>query len=348
AGRPQRPAGGDWPEAPDEAWDALLAGLPADVQAFVDRTKVPRVHFTRDRRTGRGRLWIKFDTPMSKYAFALGQSEEEVFGTTSVVDIMRKAVHQTFGDDVALAPTEQMADGQSAPPFGKLPEEQQRNIKAQLTREKLSRTPGVTMGFPAASRESSGSDSHDASSSPSTDDGVHRGRAEGAAAPAPIDPWDMPEPVPGRIDFDKVDSFDQQAAQRQSSRAQEAPRQIGHAVQRQRPNRPDPWGEGSPMAMAPEGLPQAAPGGQGLGPGPNGPGAPDGPQAGWAPGKPDMGPGPEPDEPPVDPDEDEYSMDDASLGASTAMSLKEVEELFQVKKVEEFAADDPHNPRNQK
>lgn len=45
-------------------------------------------------------------------------------------------------------------------------------------------------------------------------------------------------------------------------------------------------------------------------------------------------------------DEDEYSMSDESLGEATAMSMDDIKRLFEVKKVEEFTADDPHNPRN--
>ena len=53
-----------------------------------------------------------------------------------------------------------------------------------------------------------------------------------------------------------------------------------------------------------------------------------------------------PAQPQVAADEDEYSMSDESLGAATAMSPDDIKRLFEVKKVEEFAADDPRNPRN--
>ena len=39
-------------------------------------------------------------------------------------------------------------------------------------------------------------------------------------------------------------------------------------------------------------------------------------------------------------------MDDQSLGEATAMDRNELLRMFEVKKVEQFAADDPHNPRN--
>ena len=51
--------------SPDERWDALVRGLPEDVRAYVDRQKVPRINLAQDPRTGRSRLSINFDTPMS-------------------------------------------------------------------------------------------------------------------------------------------------------------------------------------------------------------------------------------------------------------------------------------------
>ena len=50
--------------------------------------------------------------------------------------------------------------------------------------------------------------------------------------------------------------------------------------------------------------------------------------------------------PQVDPDEDEYSLSDESLGTAAALSVEELSKIFEVKKVEKFAADDPKNPRN--
>lgn len=55
---------------------------------------------------------------------------------------------------------------------------------------------------------------------------------------------------------------------------------------------------------------------------------------------------PQPVRPQVAADEDEYSMNDQSLGDATAMSLEDLKKMFEVKKVEEFASDDPRNPRN--
>lgn len=54
----------------------------------------------------------------------------------------------------------------------------------------------------------------------------------------------------------------------------------------------------------------------------------------------------EPVKPQVAAEDDEYSMSDESLGQSTALSMDDLKRLFEVKKVEEFKADDPKNPFN--
>ena len=56
-------------------------------------------------------------------------------------------------------------------------------------------------------------------------------------------------------------------------------------------------------------------------------------------------PQPQP-QPRVAAEDDEYSMNDQSLGEATAMNLDDLKKLFEVKKVEQFAADDPKNPKN--
>lgn len=53
-----------------------------------------------------------------------------------------------------------------------------------------------------------------------------------------------------------------------------------------------------------------------------------------------------PSEPEVAPEDDEYSMSDESIGASNALDMNDLTRVFEVKKVEEFAPDDPRNPRN--
>ena len=55
---------------------------------------------------------------------------------------------------------------------------------------------------------------------------------------------------------------------------------------------------------------------------------------------------PEPAKPQVAAEDDEYSMSDESLGTATALDVDELSRIFEVKKIEDFTADDPKNPRN--
>lgn len=303
--------------SPDERWDALVRGLPEDVRAYVDRTKVPRINLAQDPRTGRSRLWVKFDTPMSKYAFALAVSAESMDGTTKVVDILRAQVHRVFGPQVALAPTEKMADGQMAPPLSKLPADQQQRIKAQLLQGSLqSQIAGRAEREPGEHSAAAGEATSDA-------DAVHRAASAQAAPTTPsasaapstapavpaapalddIDPWAYPEDEQTHIDFDRVSSFEQQAAQARAAKPD------------------DPW-----QRMPGESAPGRAPA----------------QPAAAAPAQLE----PAQTAPQVDPDEDEYSMTDESISTSMMMDLDAVKELFDVKSVEDFSADDPKNPRN--
>ncbi|WEV69681.1 DNA polymerase III subunit gamma/tau [Bifidobacterium sp. ESL0775] len=51
-------------------------------------------------------------------------------------------------------------------------------------------------------------------------------------------------------------------------------------------------------------------------------------------------------QPQVAAEDDDYSLNDQSLGEATSVDMDELSKLFDVKKVETFAADDPKNPKN--
>ncbi|MDF7664322.1 DNA polymerase III subunit gamma and tau [Bifidobacterium sp. ESL0763] len=108
----------------------------------------------------------------------------------------------------------------------------------------------------------------------------------------------------------------------------------------------DPVQDGVPQMSAPGQAAQHGPieqNGPSAAGGPGGPGMADlkrrfsAPEAGAAAQRPQ-----------VDADEDEYSLDDQSLGQATALGIDELSKLFEVKKVERFDANDPHNPKNVK
>lgn len=204
------PQGDD--RTPDERWDALVAGLPADVAAYVNRSKVPRIHLEQHEPGGKGTLWIKFDKALSKYAFAKAVAGEEVGGTRNVVQIMRAETRKAFGDKVQLAPTKKMADGQVAPPFGQLPADEQQRISAQIVKVSLSASLGAMSVGNNAKEPQTPPESGDTASADA--DEVHRAVPDApdatvahdrdnnravaqdtsrADAQSAVDPWALPE-----------------------------------------------------------------------------------------------------------------------------------------------------------
>lgn len=360
AGVQQRPA--PLNGTPDELWDGLVASLPADVRTYVDRTKVPRIKFAPDRRTGGRKLMIKFGTPMDKYAFALAVSKESVEGRTEVTDILRAEVHRVFGTDVRLAPTPTMEDGQTAPPFKQLPPDQQQRIKAQLAKENLQATLKAQLGR-ASSEQPAASSPADGDDAAAADDAVHRG-ASAQHPDGDYDPWANPKPAAAPF-ASPADAYD---GRTQSTQPAPAPAQ---ATRRQDSDAPAPLTAPSPngaaASMAEAGIDpwayhddepahidfsrvssieqEAAQDRRGQQAAPADP---------WghlddaAPVPAETAQAVQPARPQVDPEEDEYSINDESLASSQTMSVDEVKELFDVKSVEEFAADDPRNPRNQR
>lgn len=180
---------------PDQKWDALIATLPIGVQRYVNRTRIPKILLAADQaHQGRMRLWLKFDKSLSKYAFALAVADEAVDGTTNVVSILRNEVRHMFGENVAIAPTNKMADGSVAPPFSKLPQDQQQKIKAQLLQESLQAAVAKTSAETATGTAASGdreSESPAADGVRSADDDeAHRAVGTDRSEPTRVDTAD--------------------------------------------------------------------------------------------------------------------------------------------------------------
>ena len=134
-----------------------------------------------------------------------------------------------------------------------------------------------------------------------------------ASQPAEADPWNQPY---------QQSPHDDPWNQPQGNHAQAAP-QPGD----------DPWNQ-------PQSAPQATPHGD-----PWNQPQPAQPTPNADPWNSRPQPQPKP-QPQVAAEDDEYSMSDQSLGEATAMNLDDLKKLFEVKKVEQFAADDPKNPKN--
>ena len=145
--------------------------------------------------------------------------------------------------------------------------------------------------------------------------------ADSAASTASADPWNQPVPPPAEP---MGDPWNQPAA----SAPQAAPDPWNQPAPPQ--SEPDPWNQ--PQGQAQRQTPSQS---QGM---------PQSQNSGAA--DPWNQPVPPSPQPQVAAEDDEYSMSDQSLGDATAMKMDDLKKLFEVKKVEEFAADDPKNPKN--
>ena len=396
---------------PDEKWDALVRGLPEDVRRYVSRNKVLRIKYDAQSKSGKPRLWLKFDKALSKYAFALAVAKEEIDGTTKVVDIVRAEVRKAFGERTEIAPTKLTDDGVRAPAFKQLPANEQQRIKAQVLQENMRSAVAGAAGTPQWAENPNDADREQSDASGeqqgTSDDGdSHRSlngfaperpvpqQAQGReapgwevpdgkgggpasqpnveqAAPADDDPWAMPVQAERQHDSGW-------AAQTGGSQPgnQSGARQSKHVAVPDISDGIDPWAMPAPSVSSVSGESvsapeqslahesQAAGGSQPADPWQmasepivTGSAAAAAPKAESAPepaAGPDMGPDPwampaagaVPPHPQVAAAEDEYSMSDESLDAAASMSVDDIKRLFEVKKVEEFTADDPHNPRN--
>ena len=366
-----RPAADD--RTPDQRWDALVAALPEDVRRYIDRSRVPKILLAPDKdHAGRYRLWMKFDRALSKYAFALAVSREPVDGTTQVVSIVRNEVHRVFGPTVTIAPTDKLADDSVAPPFSKLPPDEQQRVKSQLLQESLQSAVAKTSSASSATAGSASGAAASSSASDDTaadDDDVHRAAGPSSVAADSDDPWASPAVVSRPAVASSADGSPSHPAKHvavpdpsdtvdpwatPASSAVPAPAVVPAPADpwtQVPPPDDDPWESVQPIPSfhtpqpTPSSSSHAQPFGQRPGMpaagGPGFPGGPAGPAGPGMPGDPAM-----PSAPQVDPDEDEYSMSDESLGTAGTMTVDELKKFFDVKKVEEFAAGDPKNPRN--
>ena len=253
-------------------------------------------------------------------------AKEAVDGTTNVVQIVRGEVHKVFGPDVTLAPAKKLADGSTAVPWSKLSPEEQSKINAQLVQEQLKAATLLTANLGKEVAKEPEDD--DPWNTPIPQTPIAEGNANDVQPPEhhvkhvdvpdvsdDVDPWATPLPTPQTDGQEQGQpNGPEQPRQNQPEQHSErhSARQSAREMQSQQAQQP----ASSPAGFAddPWGAPMPV-------------------QAG-------------PPEPEVAPEDDEYSMSDESIGASNALDMNDLNRVFEVKKVEEFSSDDPHNPRN--
>ena len=340
---------------PEQKWEAVLAALPEEIREYVDHGKVPTVSYAVDA-SGKGRLSMTFDSALSQHAFSLAVATDAEHGGKKAANVVLDEVRRTFGAHTMIAPTGVAANGEHVVPIKRLSPEQVKQVKTQILMAKAEAAAASTAAMTAgrAAAEPGSHAAHDGEEPSETDEPGHRGAPSHPGASSPVsnaeapdddDPWMTPiTPVPPMSSPrkhvavpDLSDDDDPWAHPLPAPQASEAvldggvsqtspaPRQAsqpaaGHerhflAGAASDATADDPWSAVPAAGGFDAHAAETA-----------GPGEPSGPQ--------------------VDPDEDEYSLSDESLGTAAALSVEELSKIFGVKKVEEFAADDPKNPRN--
>ncbi|MBM6705536.1 DNA polymerase III subunit gamma/tau [Bifidobacterium pullorum subsp. saeculare] len=344
---------------PEQKWEAVLAALPEEIREYVDHGKVPTVSYAVDA-SGKGRLSMTFDSALSQHAFSLAVATDAEHGGKKAANVVLDEVRRTFGAHTMIAPTGVAANGEHVVPIKRLSPEQVKQVKTQILMAKAEAAAASTAAMTAgrAAAEPGSHAAHDGEEPSESDEPGHRGTPSHPVASSSFgvgleddDPWMTPiTPVPPMSSPHK------------------------HVAVPDLSDDDDPWAHPLPAPQAPDAVPdggvsQASPALRQT----SQPAAASQPAAGherhflagaasdataddpWpavpaaggfdAHAAETAGPG-EPSGPQVDPDEDEYSLSDESLGTAAALSVEELSKIFEVKKVEKFAADDPKNPRN--
>lgn len=344
---------------PEQKWEAVLAALPEEIREYVDHGKVPTVSYAVDA-SGKGRLSMTFDSALSQHAFSLAVATDAEHGGKKAANVVLDEVRRTFGAHTMIAPTGVAANGEHVVPIKRLSPEQVKQVKTQILMAKAEAAAASTAAMTAgrAAAEPGSHAAHDGEESSESDEPGHRGAPSHPVASSSFgvgleddDPWMTPiTPVPPMSSprkhvavpdlSDDEDPWAHPLLEPQASdampdggvsQASPAPRQTSQPAAASQPaagherhflagaasdaTADDPWSSVPAAGGFDAHAAEAAK-----------PGEPSGPQ--------------------VDPDEDEYSLSDESLGTATALSVEELSKIFEVKKVEEFAADDPKNPKN--
>lgn len=304
----------------DETWDNLVKNLPDDVREYVERDRVPKVRLD-DGNAAKRRLVLTFDQPISQHAFALAICTTEPFDGKKVPIVVMNKVKDAFGKNVAIAPDLVAANGEKVESVARMTPQR----LAQVKRDLLMRKAGIVKGFGKIIEKSSDSNSNNADSS-SDDAGSSDDSSAGAEA------FDSSGSAISEsaldLDIEKDDAWagmgsapmgDAIAALQNAdfnvgvvSASENADNVASNAQQ---------WGqksqishqnlqrENSESQVDNESKARISNGVNGA-------------------------------------QEDECSMQDESLESATNLSIDDLEKMFEVKSVKEFAASDPKNPKN--
>ena len=327
----------------DEMWDEVVSKLPEDAREYVTRKYVPKVQLNSEQ-SGRQRLVLTFNEPMSQHAFALAVCTTSPYDGQKVPKVVMSVVKDVFGNQVMIAPAPVASNGEVVESVARMDPKR----LAQVKRDILLRKTGMTAGFIGKTTSDSGGFTESKTEKDSSDflnaDGsaasvVFENTAEDARQEAALpdvedDAWadmssvpiadvmTLPNASTSALDVStKTQSKPQVKMQSAQSNADESNADESNAdvtnvhvsnvaVLDASKSSISDSGSASPSSAGPKEITQ------------------------------------EPVVPTSGASADECSMDDISLEAASSVDVDDLKAMFEVKKVEEFAATDPKNPKN--
>lgn len=317
----------------DEMWDEVVSKLPEDAREYVTRKYVPKVQLNSEQ-SGRQRLVLTFNEPMSQHAFALAVCTTSPYDGQKVPKVVMSVVKDVFGNQVMIAPAPVASNGEAVESVARMDPKR----LAQVKRDILLRKTGMTAGFIGKTTSDSGGFTESKTEKDSSDflnaDGsaasvVFENTAEDAKQEAALpdvedDAWadmssvpiadvmTLPNASTSALDVStKTQSKPQAKMQSAQSNADVTNADVANAhvsnvaVLGASKSSISDSGSASPKEITQE---------------------PVVPTSGAS--------------------ADECSMDDISLEAASSVDVDDLKAMFEVKTVEEFAATDPKNPKN--
>ncbi|UQA85610.1 DNA polymerase III subunit gamma/tau [Gardnerella vaginalis] len=304
----------------DETWDNLVKNLPDDVREYVERDRVPKVRLD-DGNASKRRLVLTFDQPISQHAFALAICTTEPYDGKKVPVVVMNKVKDAFGKNVAIAPDLVAANGEKVESVARMTPQR----LAQVKRDLLMRKAGIVKGFGKIIEKSSDSNSNNSNSSSddagSSDDssaGAEASDLSGSAISESAldldiekdDAWAGMGSAPMGDAIAALQNADFNAeVVNDSENADNAASNAQQWGQKSKISQQNPQRANSESQADNESKARISDGVNGA-------------------------------------QEDECSMQDESLESATNLSIDDLEKIFEVKSVKEFAASDPKNPKN--
>lgn len=332
----------------DEMWDEVVSKLPEDAREYVTRKYVPKVQLNSEQ-SGRQRLVLTFNEPMSQHAFALAVCTTSPYDGQKVPKVVMSVVKDVFGNQVMIAPAPVASNGEAVESVARMDPKRLAQVKRDILLRKTGMTAGFigkttsdSGGFPESKTEKDSSDFLNADGSAASvvfENTAEDAKQEAALPDVEDDAWadmssvpiadvmTLPNASTSALDVStKTQSKPQVKMQSSQSNVDESNADVANtdvanahvsnvAVLGASKSSISDSGAAGPSSVDPSSA---------------------GPKEITQ----------EPVAPTSGASADECSMDDISLKAASSVGVDDLKAMFEVKKVEEFAATDPKNPKN--